>query len=114
MREVQPALPPGSSRTSSRARAERSRRRRRPGLGGAARAAVLAVAALVAAPSAGQRAREGGGLEVSTLVEKLQSGPDGAGALPVALPPAAVPQPGDALVYTVKFKNSGAGLVDGV
>src|SRR3954470_23607264 len=107
MREPQPAPLPSSSRTVSRAPAERSWEPQRPGLGAVARLAVLALAALAAATSAAQRAPEGAGLEVSTVVEKLMSGPDGAGALPVELPAAAVPQPGDALVYTVKFRNSG-------
>lgn len=76
--------------------------------------AVLLLTALVAATSAGQRARDGFGLEVRTLVETVTPGPDGAGTLPVALPPETVPQAGEALVYTVRFRNSGLGLVDGV
>jgi uncharacterized repeat protein (TIGR01451 family) len=32
----------------------------------------------------------------------------------VLLAPTAVPQPGDALIYTVRFKNTDAALMDGV
>lgn len=110
MREPIPAPPQGFRRIVTPA--ERAAGRT-PGRG-AARAAVLLLTALVAATAAGQRAEDGSGLEVRTLVETVTPGPDGAGALPAALSPETVPQPGVALVYTVRFRNSGKGPVDGV
>jgi len=116
MREPQPAPLLRLRPVARVVRAARSSRGRRPGLGGAARLGVLALAALAAAGAAAQRGGEGAasGLEVRTLVEKLAAGAGGAGAPLVALPPTVAPEPGDELVYTVRFKNASGRLVDDV
>src|SRR5262245_3571702 len=83
---------------------------------GGARVGALALAALAAAGAVAQGGGERAtpGLEVATLVEILAAGPDGTAAALVALAPAAAPEPGASLVYTVKFKNTSGGAVDDV
>jgi uncharacterized repeat protein (TIGR01451 family) len=114
MSKPQPAPLLGLRRAAGVARTECAKPGR-PRFGRAARLGVLALAALAAA-GAGAQHGEGSerGLDVLTLVEKLAAGPDGASSAPVLLPPTAAPDPGDALVYTVQFKNSSAGAVDDV
>jgi uncharacterized repeat protein (TIGR01451 family) len=80
------------------------------------RLAALALAALAAAGAAASRAAEEAkpGLEVVTVVERLTTDADGAPVAPVELPPTAAPEPGESLVYTVRFKNTSGGDVDDV
>ena len=110
MREPQSGPLPGRPHAL---RPGRAAFRRRP-LGASVLAAFALTLAAVAAAAQTAGEAASSGLEVVTVVEKLPSGADGDPQAPVPLAPAAAPEPGDSLIYTVKFTNASGGDVDNV